>query len=91
MGVSDWITRNITDRLPTNRSDNQNLLFNEISQQYGWAARQSNKPLGDYEIYYMAGENVFVNAAINASVRSLAAPFFSQASFVIFTIIHTII
>ena len=71
MGVRDWITRNINNKLPTNRSDNQNLLYNQINQQYGWAARQSNKPLGDYEIYYMAGENVFVNAAINAYYNQL--------------------
>ena len=47
MGIRDWINRNINDRLPSNRSDNQILLYNEISQQYGWASQQSNKPLGD--------------------------------------------
>lgn len=72
MGVKDWITRNITDKvLPTNRSDNQVLLYNEINQQYGWAAKQSNKPLGDYDIYYAAGTNVFVNSAINAYYNQL--------------------
>ena len=72
MGVRDWIARNIVkEKLPTNRSDNQYLLYNEINQQYGWAAQQSNKSLGDYDIYYKAGKNVFVNSAINAYYNQL--------------------
>ena len=71
MGIRDWINRNINDRLPSNRSDNQILLYNEISQQYGWASQQSNKPLGDYDLYYKAGKNVFVNSAINAYYNQL--------------------
>lgn len=71
MGVRDWINRNINDKLPSNRSDNQILLYNEISQQYGWASQQSNKPLGDYDLYYKAGKNVFVNSAINAYYNQL--------------------
>ena len=71
MGIREWINRNINDRLPSNRSDNQILLYNEISQQYGWASQQSNKPLGDYDLYYKAGKNVFVNSAINAYYNQL--------------------
>ena len=71
MGVKDWINRNITERLPTNRSDNQVLLYNELSREYGWASQESNKPLGDYEVYYKAGKNVFVNSAINAYYNQL--------------------
>ena len=77
MSIKQWFTRNVTDRisrndeLPSNRSDNQTLLYNQLSQQYGWANQESNKPLGDYDIYYKAGKNVFVNAAINAYYNQL--------------------
>lgn len=77
ISIQEWFTRNITDKisrrdeLPTNRSDNQTLLYNQINQQYGWAAQESNKPLGDFDIYYKAGKNVFVNAAINAYYNQL--------------------
>ena len=72
MSVTEWFTRNITNKiLPSNRSDNQTLLYNEISQQYGWATQESNKALGDYDIYYQAGKNVFVNASINAYYNQL--------------------
>ena len=57
--------------LPSNRSDNQNLLYNEITQQYEWAAKESNKALGDYDVFYQAGKNVFVNAATNAYYNQL--------------------
>lgn len=72
MGIQEWITRNVTDKiLPTNRSDNQTLLYNQLNQQYGWAAKESNKALGDYDVYYLAGTNVFVNSAINAYYNQL--------------------
>ena len=72
LSVTGWIQRNITDKiLPSNRSDNQTLLYNQLSQQYGWANQESNKPLGDYDIYYKAGKNVFVNSAINAYYNQL--------------------
>ena len=73
MGVKNWINRNINrkDKLPSNRSSNQHLLYDEIVQQYGWANQESNKPLGDYDIYYKAGKNVFVNSAINAYYNQL--------------------
>ena len=72
ISIKQWFQRNVTDKvLPTNRSDNQTLLYDEISHQYGWAAQKSNKPLGDYDIYYKAGKNVFVNSAINAYYNQL--------------------
>ena len=72
LSVTGWIQRNITDKLlPSNRSDNQNLLYNQLTQQYGWANQESNKPLGDYDLYYKAGKNVFVNSAINAYYNQL--------------------
>ena len=71
MGVTDWITRNVNKILPSNRSDNQNLLYNQMMVEYGWTQKESNKGLGDYNIYYDAGKNVFVNAAINAYYNQL--------------------
>lgn len=72
ISIKQWFQRNITDKvLPSNRSDNQNLLYNEITQQYGWAAKEPNKALGDYDVFYQAGKNVFVNAATNAYYNQL--------------------
>lgn len=71
MGVREWINRNINNRLPTNRSESQNLLYNQLMENYGWSLQQSDKQIGDYDIYYKAGKNVFVNAAINAYYNQL--------------------
>ena len=71
LGVTDWIRRNINDKLPSNRSESQNLLYNQLMENYGWSLQQSDKLLGDYDIYYKAGKNVFVNAAINAYYNQL--------------------
>ena len=71
LGVTDWIRRNINDRLPTNRSESQNLLYTQLMESYGWSLQESDKPLGDYDIYYKAGKNVFVNSAINAYYNQL--------------------
>ena len=71
MGVRDWINRNINNRLPTNRSESQNLLYNQLMENYGWSLQQSDKQIGDYDLYYKAGKNVFVNAAINAYYNQL--------------------
>ena len=65
MGIREWINRNINNRLPTNRSESQNLLYNQLMENYGWSLQQSDKQIGDYDLYYKAGKNVFVNAAIN--------------------------
>lgn len=71
MGVTDWITRNVNKILPSNRSDHQTLLYNQVMNEYGWTQNESNKEIGDYAIYYDAGKNVFVNAAINAYYNQL--------------------
>lgn len=71
MGVRDWINRNLNNRLPTNRSESQNLLYNQLMENYGWSLQQSDKQIGDYDLYYKAGKNVFVNAAINAYYNQL--------------------
>ena len=71
MGVREWINRNINNRLPTNRSESQNLLYNQLMENYGWSLQQSDKQIGDYDLYYKAGKNVFVNAAINAYYNQL--------------------
>lgn len=72
ISITQWFHRNITDKvLPSNRSDNQNLYFNQLLNDYGWALQQSDKRIGDYKIYYKAGKNVFVNAAINAYYNQL--------------------
>ena len=71
MGVTDWITRNVNKILPSNRSDHQTLLYNQVMNEYGWTQKESNKGIGDYAIYYDAGKNVFVNAAINAYYNQL--------------------
>ena len=71
MGIREWINRNINNRLPTNRSESQNLLYNQLMENYGWSLQQSVKQIGDYDLYYKAGKNVFVNAAINAYYNQL--------------------
>ena len=71
MGIREWINRNINNRLPTNRSESQNLLYNQLMENYGWSLQQSDKQIGDYDLYYKAGKNVFVNAAINAYYNQL--------------------
>lgn len=58
--------------LPGNRSDSQNLLYNRFIDQYRWVENTNqNKQLGNYQVYYQAGKNTFVNAAINAYYTQL--------------------
>lgn len=75
IGIKDFITNNFTNRIfPGNRSDSQNTLYDYFIDQYQWVNhRDTNKQLGDYQIFYMAKKNVYVNAALNAYYHQLLA------------------
>lgn len=73
IGILQTITNAWKKILPGNRSDNQNLLYNRFIDQYRWIenTNNNNKQLGDYQVYYQAGKNTFVSAAINAYYTQL--------------------
>ena len=52
-------------------------MYNEFQSQYGWSARRSNKPVGDFEIYHEALNNVYVHRCIQVEIDSLLATGFS--------------
>lgn len=72
IGILQTITNAFNRILPGNRTDNQNLLYNHYLNQYGWVEHTNhNKRLGNYQVYYQAGKNTFVSAAINAYYTQL--------------------
>jgi HK97 family phage portal protein len=47
-------------------------LYNNFIEQYKWVENTNqNKQLGNYQVYYQAGKNTFVNASINAYYTQL--------------------
>ena len=72
IGILQTITNAWKKILPGNRTDNQNLLYNHYLNQYRWVEHTNhNKRLGNYQVYYQAGRNTFVSAAINAYYTQL--------------------
>lgn len=72
IGILQTITNAWKKVLPGNRSESQNLLYNQFIDQYSWVEQTNqNKQLGNYEIYYAANKNTFVSAAINAYYTQL--------------------
>lgn len=72
IGILQTITNAWQKILPGNRSDNQNLLYNYFLNQYGWVEHTNqNKRLENFPVYYSAGKNAFVSAAINAYYTQL--------------------
>lgn len=72
MKFFDDIKKTIT-KLPGIRRPQDHSLYNTFLGNYGWAQRRSNKPSGDFEVYYEALNNVYVHRCIQVEIDSLLA------------------
>lgn len=72
MKFFDDIKKTIT-KLPGIRRPQDHSLYNAFLGNYGWAQRRSNKPMGDFEVYYEALNNVYVHRCIQVEIDSLLA------------------
>ena len=72
MKFFDDIKKTIT-KLPGIRRPQDHSLYNAFLGNYGWAQRRSNKPSGDFEVYYEALNNVYVHRCIQVEIDSLLA------------------
>ena len=72
MKFFDDIKKTIT-KLPGIRRPQDHSLYNTFLGNYGWAQRRSNKPVGDFEVYYEALNNVYVHRCIQVEIDSLLA------------------
>ena len=65
--------KNKMKQLPGIRSQNQNqlTLADLYNSMYGWSQMTSNKPTGDFELYFQAGNNVYVNRSIQVIIDTL--------------------
>lgn len=72
MKFFDDIKKTIT-KLPGIRRPQDHSLYNTFLGNYGWAQRRSNKPQGDFEVYYEALNNVYVHRCIQVEIDSLLA------------------
>ena len=61
------------DHLPGIRRPEDHSLYNTFLGNYGWAQRRSDKPQGDFEVYYEALNNVYVHRCIQVEIDSLLA------------------
>ena len=65
------VKKSIRERLPGIRYFKSNSGFNTFMTQYGWSFRKANKPLGDWDVYYQAGNNVYVYRSIQVIIDTL--------------------
>ena len=65
--------KNTFSRLPGIRRPETNSLYNTFLANYSWAQQRSNKPIGDFEVYYEALNNVYVHRCIQVEIDSLLA------------------
>lgn len=72
MSIFDSIKKTVSN-LPGIRRPADHSLYNEFMGSYGWAQRRSNKPVGDFQVYYEALNNVFVHRCIQVEIDSLLA------------------
>ena len=72
MKIIDNIKKTISN-LPGIRRPQNHSLYNEFMSGYGWAQRRSDKPKGDFEVYYEALNNVYVHRCIQVEIDSLLA------------------
>ena len=72
MSIFDNIKKAISN-LPGIRRPQNNSLYNEFLAGYAWSQRRSNKPAGDFTIYYEALNNVYVHRCIQVEIDSLLA------------------
>lgn len=69
MKILDTIKTKINN-LPGIRTTN-NTLIQRFYDQYGWGMKNSNKPTGDFDLYYQAGNNVYVYRSIQVIIETL--------------------
>lgn len=72
MKLIDNIKKTISN-LPGIRRPQDHSLYNVFTSSYGWAGRKSDKPAGDFEVYYQALNNVYVHRCIQVEIDSLLA------------------
>ena len=72
MNIIDNIKKTVLN-LPGIRRPQDHSLYNAFLGNYGWAQRRSDKPAGEFEIYYQALNNVFVHRCIQVEIDSLLA------------------
>ena len=73
MKFIDNIKKTISNYLPGIRRPQDNSLYRTFLGGYGWAQRRSDKPAGEFEIYYEALNNVYVHRCIQVEIDSLLA------------------
>ena len=61
------------DKLPGIRRPQDHSLYNNFLANYSWAGRRSDKPQGDFDVYYQALNNVYVHRCIQVEIDSLLA------------------
>ena len=71
MNIFNKLKNTITSYLPGNRNPDWQSLYQSFLSQYGWASRASNKPAGDFYVYYEALNNVFVHRCIQVEIDTL--------------------
>ena len=72
MKIIDNLKKSV-QKLPGIRRPKDHSLYNEFLANYGWAQRNSNKPMGDFDIYHEALNNVYVHRCIQVEIDSLLA------------------
>lgn len=73
MSIFNNFKQKVADMLPGIRRPQDNSLYNTFLGNYGWSTRRSNKPAGDFEVYYQALNNVYVHRCIQVEIDSLLA------------------
>ena len=73
MSIFNNLRQKIVDVLPGIRRPQDYSLYNTFLGSYGWASRRSDKPAGDFEVYYQALNNVYVHRCIQVEIDSLLA------------------
>jgi hypothetical protein len=72
MKIIDNIKKTISN-LPGIRRPQDHSLYYAFMGNYGWTQRRSDKPRGDFEVYYEALNNVYVHRCIQVEIDSLLA------------------
>ena len=67
----DNLKKTINNYLPGLRRPGNTSLYVEFLSNYGWSALRSDKPLGDFEVYYQALDNVYVFRCIQVEIDTL--------------------
>ena len=65
--------KNTINKLPGIRRPQDNSLYHAFLGSYSWASQRSNKPAGEFEVYYQALNNVYVHRCIQVEIDSLLA------------------